>query len=77
MDKLIYFVVCETIDEGGYVLDFFECFNTDCASDAISWAEQHVQDYVASEEEQLTVLAVANGDLYQNYDEHDIVWCSQ
>ena len=74
----IYYVVCETVDETGDVKDWFECFSSDDSSEAIRWAEGHVLDYVASEEEQLTVLAVPeDGHLYSDYDEHDIVWCSQ
>jgi len=74
----IYYVICETIDDEGEVLDWFECFNSDDCASAIRWAENHILDYVASEYEQLTVVAVPeDGHLYTNYDEHDIVWCSQ
>ena len=74
----IYYVVCETVSDIGDVKDWFECFSSDDRSEAIRWAERHVLDYVASEDEQLTVLAVPEGShLYSDYDEHDIIWCSQ
>lgn len=76
----IYYVVCETVDDTGDVKDWFECFSSDDSSEAIRWAREHVLDYVASEDEQLTVLAVpeyGHSRLYSDYDEHDIIWCSQ
>lgn len=76
MEDTIYYVVCETVDDDGDVKDWFECFNSDDNGEAVRWAEEHVEDYVASEDEQLTVLATS-GPLFQNYDEADIIWCSQ
>ena len=76
MQETIYYVICETIDEEGDVQDWFECFSSDDCSVAIHWAENHVLDYVASEDEQLTVVAV-DGPLYQGYYDGDVMWCSQ
>ena len=77
MTETIYLVVCETIDpETENVLDWFDCCEFDDSAAAIRWAEEHVEDYVASENEQLSVLEIEETDRVRDYEGAQLIWCS-
>ena len=78
MKDTFYLVVCETIDpETEDVLDWFDVMSFDTDYEAIAWAEQHVDDYVASEDEQLSVLEIEEVDRVRNYEDAQLIWYSR
>lgn len=77
MTDTFYLVVCETVDpETEDVGEWFDVMSFDTDYEAISWAEQHVDDYVSSENEQLSVLEIEEIDRVRDYEGAHLIWCS-